>query len=241
MKRTSSLYPVYLPYATQHRILRRVQDQLERTCYTYGQARLPDIVSREGWTCPESVELHIWARKLTAHQDRLNREDLENLRKPLVEVLESIARIRHTAVHRLPVTAARVDQYLSDAEMLSNLLGDDTGSRSLSRIRRQLSSTIDELKRNKDVLESKLTISQRRIAAERSALDRAEAEAKEEMLKQDQQYQELAAAHLEKNISLPEEVEIERGTPTGHGAGSDADLDTDIEFPREAEAHRAGL
>jgi hypothetical protein len=227
-KRTPSLYPVYIPYASQHRILTQVQDLLEQTCYSFGQERLADILSKAGWACPESVELNIWARTLSANQSRLDKQEIANLGKPLAEVLESIVRIRHTAVHRLHITVIRIEQYLCDAELLANLLRDNTCARRLSRIRREISLAADELKRNKDVLELKLADTLKRLAAQRSALDRAEAAAVEDMLREDQQYQGLAGINLERSILAPES-EVESGAVTEHEAGSEVDLDTDTE------------
>lgn len=153
------------------------------------------------------------------------------LGKPLGKVLESTATIRHTAVHRLKVTVTRLEQYLSDAQLLSSFLGDATCSRRLTQIRREMSVAVDELKRNKDVVESKLAHELQKIAARRSALDRAEVEAVEEMLRQDCQYQELAGVNLEQSIRVLEE--FESGAPTEHEAESHIDLDTDTEVPRE--------
>lgn len=144
------------------------------------------------------------------------------LGKPLGKLLESIATIRHTAVHRLKVTVTRLEQYLSDAQLLSNFLGNATCSRRLTQIRREMSVAVDELKRNKDLLESKFAHELQKIAAQRSALDHAEAEAVQEMLRQDCQYQELAGFNLEQSIRVPEEVES--GAPTEHEAESDIDL-----------------
>jgi len=169
LKQIPSLYPVYLPYPTQHRILAQVQERLEHACYSSGREKLVDIISKEGWNCSESVELNIWAKTLAANQCRFEQQGIANLGKPLAEVLESVARIRHTAVHRLHVTVVRVEQYLSDAELLTTLLRDDACTRRLSQVRREVSLTVDELKRTKDVLESKLADTLKKLAARRSA------------------------------------------------------------------------
>ncbi|ETN45756.1 uncharacterized protein HMPREF1541_09589 [Cyphellophora europaea CBS 101466] len=228
IKRAPSLYPVYLPYANQHRIMRQVQDLLERACYSFGQDRLAGIMSKEKWTGPESVELNIWATILKSKQSLFDKQDIANLGKPLAEVLESITSIRHTAVHRLHVTVTRLEQYLSDAELLANLLHDDVCANHLSRIRREVSLAVDELKLNKDVLESKVAETLKKLAAQRLAIVHAEAAAVEDMLRQDRQYQAMAGSNLERRI-LESKPENETGTSTERDDKTDFDPDTDTD------------
>jgi hypothetical protein len=54
-----SLYPVYLLYPTQHRLLSKVQGILERACYNFRSREMKDIIKSEGWDCLECVELNI--------------------------------------------------------------------------------------------------------------------------------------------------------------------------------------
>lgn len=203
-----------------------MQGLLEQTCYSFGQERLADIISKEGWACAESVELNIWAKTLSSNQSRFDKQDIANLGKPLTEILESIVRIRHTAVHRLHVTVTRLEQHLSDAELLANLLRDDVCASRLSGIRREVSLSADELKRNKDVLELKLVDTLKKLAARRLALDRTEAAAVEDMLREDRKYQEMAGLNLERSILEPA---VESNAPTEQEVGSDVDLDTGTE------------
>jgi len=88
-----SLYPVYLPYHTQHKLLGTVQQALERACYDFAMRFLPEAVEEE-WECAESVELNLWARVFTAHQERFSQEDVDELGKPLSQLFDSMSRIR---------------------------------------------------------------------------------------------------------------------------------------------------
>ena len=113
-----SLYPVYLPLNTQHRLLVKVQAILEDPCYAFGHKMMRDILQKEGWDCPESVELNIWARVFRGNEDKFHADQLDELGKPIPEFLDSIAQLRHTAVHRVRVSANRVQQFMMDAESL---------------------------------------------------------------------------------------------------------------------------
>ena len=47
-----------LPFHLQHRILVSVQDSLEKARYAFAQRLLADMLQKEGWNCPEAVELN---------------------------------------------------------------------------------------------------------------------------------------------------------------------------------------
>lgn len=82
---------------------------------------------------------------------------IAELGSPLDEFLNSISEIRHTAVHRLPVTVDRIVQFATNAESLARLLQDEHCLDELGWIKRELRLVSDNLKRNKDLLEAKLT------------------------------------------------------------------------------------
>ncbi|KAE9381226.1 hypothetical protein N431DRAFT_551376 [Stipitochalara longipes BDJ] len=203
----SSLYPVYLPLNTQHRLLVKVQAILEDACYAFGQKMMGDILQKEGWDYPESVELNIWARVFHSNENKFDADKLNELGKPFSELLDSIAQIRNTAVHRVRVSANKVQQFLMDAETLANILHNNICARTLSRLRRETQQVIDELGRNKDLLESKLKEKLQEIDARRRELDGLAYKAVEDMLKEDKEYQTLASANLEQAISAPETIQ----------------------------------
>lgn len=219
-----SLYPVYLPYQTQHRLLCKVQGILENACYDFGLQQMKDIIEREGWDCPESVELNIWARTLLANQDRFEAMDLESLGKPLSELTGSISRLRHTVVHRLRITANGLEQFLADAEVLTQLFHDDYSTRSVARIRRETQISVEELKRNKDLLESRLNLKLRQISDQRIELDRLEHSIVDEMLKADKEYHLLAGSNLDDAIRS-HDTTIHSAAPTEIASRAESDLE----------------
>ena len=149
---------LYLPYQTQHRLLVKVQGILENACYEFRSRTIKQVMERERWGCPQAVELNTWVRILYSNQDRFQQADLEGLGKPFAELLDSLSHLRHTAVHRLRVSANGLEQFLVDAETLVQLLQDDNCAKRLTELRRDTQLTIGELKRNKDLLESKLKL-----------------------------------------------------------------------------------
>ena len=202
----------------------KVQAILENACYAFGHEKMGDVLQKEGWDCPESVELNIWARVFRHNEDRFDAEKLLDLGKPFSELLDSIAQLRHTAVHRVRVSANKVCQFMTEAESLANILHNDTCARTLSRIRREAKQVIDELGRNKDLLESLLNEKLQEIDAQRRELDRLECKAVEDMLREDKEYQTLASANLEQAISAPETIQYSASTPE-HYTSSEAEVE----------------
>lgn len=108
----TSLYPVYLPFQTQHKLLVLAQETLERACYDFTIASMPELIKSEGWDCAEALELNIRTRKMESREDNFLVEDVAELGKPFNDLLDTIAQIRHTAVHRLRISANRIGLYL---------------------------------------------------------------------------------------------------------------------------------
>ncbi|KAJ8126091.1 hypothetical protein O1611_g7549 [Lasiodiplodia mahajangana] len=203
-----SLFPIYLPLRTQHRILTDVQRILEDACFDFGQRAMPDILKRKRWDCSEAAELNLWAAELLQRQSEFaNRAD--NIGQPLTKLLRSVADIRHTAVHRICISARGLEQFLLNAESLATLLGDTTRLKSLTELRRSIQQAMEELERNKHVLGSKLRETLKRVAAQRAELDRIEEIAISDMLREDGEYQAFAGKNLEETIlssSVPASV-----------------------------------
>ncbi|KAI0805229.1 hypothetical protein GGR55DRAFT_285014 [Xylaria sp. FL0064] len=196
-----SLFPVYLPLRTQHRILTKVQSILEDACFEYGQRIIPEVLKKHQWDCSEAAELNLWARELLKRQNELF-DKVDDTGKPIAKLLNSVANIRHTAVHRICISARGLEQLLLNAESFADLLGDTTRLKLLTEVRRNIQLTIEELERNKHLLTSKLRETFKNIAAQRAELDRIEAMALADMMREDGEYQAFAGENLEQAFTL---------------------------------------
>jgi hypothetical protein len=204
----------------------KVQAILEEACYAFGDKMIGDILQKEGWDCPESVELNIWARVFRCNEDKFDADKLVELGKPFPELLNSIAQLRHTAVHRVRVSANKVQQFVTEAESLATVLRNDICAQILSRLRRAVQQVIDELGRNKDLLESILKEKLQEIDARRRELDSLECKAVEDMLKEDKEYQTLASANLKQSISAPEAIQHSAST-SEHETSSEVEVEVE--------------
>lgn len=170
--------------------------------------------------------MNTWAHIFARNEGKFEPDKIASLEKPFPNLLKAIAQVRHTAVHRIRVSAKSVEQSMADAEQLALLLNDDTCAQTLSRLRHETSSIVEELSRNKDLLESKLADRLKDVASRRAELDRLEREAVEEMIKEDKDYQDTAGANLKEAIAIPGES-ILNGLSSENDIASDANADDD--------------
>lgn len=160
---------------------------------------MPDILTRQKWDCSEAAELSKWAVEFLQRESEFSsRED--DIGTPLSKLFRSMTDIRNVAVHRNCVSARALEQFLLNAESLTTLLGDTTRLESLAGLRRNVQQAIEELERNKHLLDSQLKETLRKIAAQRTELDRAEEMAISEMMKKDGEYQAFAGKNLEEAV-----------------------------------------
>jgi hypothetical protein len=191
---------------------------------------MPDILQNLQWDCPESAELNLWTAEFLQQQDEFW-EKAKDVGKPLRKLFQSVADIRHTAVHRIRVSAKGVEQFILDAEALAMLLDNQESLKSLTQLRRETQLAIEELERTKHVLHSKLEENLRKIAAQRAELDEMEKAAISEMLEEDDQYQLFAGMKLERAISTSEVTALSPGVYAQVSDGNHTESVTDDDKP----------
>lgn len=202
-----------------------MQEILESCCYTFAQKSLHDIVEKKEWDCAESVELNVWSSVFLSNKKMFSAESLEKLGKPFAKILDSLAQLRHTAVHRIRVTVSRVEQFLLDAESFSRLLEDNNTTDDLVKLRRATKLAVDDMKRNKDLLESRVAETLRNFAAQRAEIKRLEDAAVDDMLREDKAYQASVSANLNQEID-PSQARAANGSGV-EKAISEGDIDAE--------------
>ena len=220
-----SLYPVYLRYHDQHVILTTLQSLLEEACFDFAQKSFPQLLEQHGWDCYEAIELTEWTKVLPKYFMHLS----QNLTKPFDEVIGLLRELRHSAVHRLRKTAAGIERLAENAQIFLAALNDLIRSQQLTIFRRQIRSTIEELQRNKDLLEGKLRSQLKQIRTKRAELDKWEKESTNNMVLEDQQLVrdigEDVAMMVESIKSQKTEYEQEKGKMRENGEDGEISLD----------------
>ncbi|KAF5566728.1 hypothetical protein FPHYL_3670 [Fusarium phyllophilum] len=216
---------VYLPFPTEHLLMEKLQKVLEAACYEYGVRELSSIMQDRHWDCPEAVELSQWA-DLLGNQGNLKRQGNKKSHK---RFLQSIAQIRHTAVHRLRTDSKGLQRFLADAEDLARALGDDLCTEAISKLRLDTQSTITELAQNKQSIQLQLDQAKEEIEKRRAELNRQEQENLRHMEREDKRYCALAGEKLQRALDLLGNFAVARETGDAllNGMGADGDSVSD--------------
>lgn len=168
-----SLYPIYLPYKTQHQILSKVQSILEECCFKFATSSLPEAILARGWEYPESAELTQWIKLLLPREQEVPASAVSKIPgRSWQEVFFATGKIRHSAVHRLHSSAKGIQNMLGDAIMLTRMLRDTIQTGLLEHICRELASSIEEVEGRSVALENDLCKEPEILAQRRAELSR---------------------------------------------------------------------
>lgn len=196
------MFPLEFDFITGHSILIKTQEVLESACFRFAERAMPEILQKREWYCPESAELNLWAveflKRLKTFGKMASTPALPS--RPLKELLPSIAQIRHHAVHRIPVTAKELEQFMVDGEILAQIFEDQTAINVMSRAKDQVQKAAAEMENRKNMLETRLAKVLQEVADKRAELDRIEEEAIADMQRKDKEHQLFAGACLQENI-----------------------------------------
>ena len=119
---------------------------------------------------------------------------------------------------------------------MSQLLNDDGLCKQLNCLRVHTQNTIDEFKRNKDLLESNLDSKLKTIERQRAELDRLQEMAVEDMLKENKEYQRLAGRNLQQAVECVETLQQSQA-PAEMDTNCQAQSEADIDYMSVNEVH----
>nr|XP_036587734.1 ubiquinol-cytochrome-c reductase cytochrome c1 [Colletotrichum truncatum]KAF6798676.1 ubiquinol-cytochrome-c reductase cytochrome c1 [Colletotrichum truncatum] len=212
-----SLYPIYVPYNTQHLILTTAQRVLEDCCFDFAARWFPQVLQEHGWKCASAVELNKWASVLKKKLPKLPSHALASLTdSSAIEIMISTHQLRHTAVHRLPTTVRGISQLLQSAVRLAEVLQDVTRAAQLEDLVSEVDSKIKAMELSKNSLENRAIAHLEEIRRKREQLDQEEKKLVEDMLKEDDENKALIGRLLEASTidiferpSSPEEEWLE--------------------------------
>ena len=193
------LHPIYLPFKTQHNILVPVQSLLEECCLDFGKTWVPNLMEAQKWHETGSLELTKWTQRFSKYAKSLPSSAI-NLEagKSIARVLFGTSPIRHTAVHRLPTSAAGIMNMLTAAITFAETLNDPKRAKIIAEIKSQLEASIEEIAQHQVLLERKLTDRLEDIARRRAELDELERLSIEEMLGTDKMQRTRVGSALER-------------------------------------------
>lgn len=135
-----------IPYGVQHQILSQMQLVLEKAVFRFVEQKHPDILQVRGWDCHEALELDKFFARNGMALIRSGQSEASQIDPHLMKCLGiSISSIRHTAVHRLRLSAAKLGQMFHDSEQLLTLLGDDKAKEIIAKLHSETSVSLATL------------------------------------------------------------------------------------------------
>ena len=209
-----SLFPSYLSYTSQHKLLNTVQRMLEDCCYDWGSKWMPSLLAERKWTCSEAVELSRWSTAIPSRFDTFS-FDATSLGsgEALRAVFLATHPLRHAAVHRLRTSVRGLERMLENALKMATALKDTPREGKLHDILEKFRSTVRAMEVKKIELEISLDKELGSIHQQRIALDKKEREAKLGMFQQDREHTAQSSSLIESSIRNL--IEIDDSSMTG--------------------------
>lgn len=185
------------------------------------------------WHEAESIELTQWTKSFVKHAKDLPPSALKPIAgKSIAAVLFGTSALRHSAVHRLPTSAAGILNMLHAAMNFAEALNDSKRAEKVEDIKTQLEASIEEIVQHQNLLERKLQDQVEDIARRRSELDKLERSAIEEMLAMDKEQRTMVGSAFESFLIGSQQVSNPctwNHTPSLDGAMADSEVEENME------------
>ncbi len=184
------------------------------------------------WHEAESIELTEWTKRFKRYAKSLPPSAIKPIAgKSTVEVLFGTSNLRHSAVHRLPTSAAGMLNMLSAAITFAEALNDIKRAEKVAEIEMQLEASIGEIVQHQNLLEHKLADQLEDIARRRAELDELERSFIQEMLVTDKKQRTEVGSAFESFLVGSQQVSNPCAcgyTPNFDGPKADSEAGDDI-------------
>lgn len=196
----TSLYTTFLPYSAQHAVLSNVQRILEEAFWDWGRKWVPSFVDNNCWDCAAAVELTTWLYELQARRRRLPQGALKSDVSELPQIVADTKQIRHTTVHRLPVTARVIDTLLLSSIKLANILGDQPRASLLENLHLEIERFVLSMLINKNSLDTQLDQALQDIHRQQEELRLKEQSVVKQAIQDDRSHMHLTGRLLQESV-----------------------------------------
>ncbi|KAL8795421.1 MAG: hypothetical protein Q9182_007539 [Xanthomendoza sp. 2 TL-2023] len=210
-----------------------LQSLLEESCLEFGNTWVPDLMEARKWHEAESIELTEWTKRFLKYAKSLPPSAIKPIAgKSIAEVLFGTSALRHSAVHRLPTSAAGICNMLYAAIAFAEALNDSKRAEKVGEIKMQLEANIEEIVQHQNLLERKLMDQLEDIARRRAELDELERSSIKEMLATDKKQRTEVGSTFENFLIGSQQVSSPCGcsyTPSFDEAKADSEAEEHIE------------
>lgn len=174
---------------------------LKDCCFDFAIKWLPDVLKEHIWDCPEAIELNRWIRVLLKYSGSLPQYAFDDgCGLPLNTVFLSVNMIRHSAVHRLQISAVRVAEMIQSAARFAGVLRNQHRAIQLTEMQQELQVQSGKLEMWKALLRKRFAGELQDISERRAELDRMEEQAKVAVIKEDSHNKSLIGSLLKESV-----------------------------------------
>ncbi|KAG7113502.1 hypothetical protein HYQ45_016761 [Verticillium longisporum] len=171
---SSTLHSFYFPYEAQHLVLETTQRIVEECCFDFATKWFPEILRAKDWDCAVAVELTTWPKVFKGNFPKLPDNALSVPKDTLQHIFDQLPELRHTPVHRVPITAGDTSRIITSALSLAEALRDDARSAVLAELISEVEEKAKALGQNITALEARTTLELEDIDRARRELDAKE-------------------------------------------------------------------
>ncbi|KAG7402480.1 hypothetical protein Forpe1208_v017183 [Fusarium oxysporum f. sp. rapae] len=194
---------LYLPFASQHKLMCYMQQYLEGVCYEFGKTTIPEVLEKRDWDCAEAAQLESWmdefTRRAILFKGAIDEEAAVNL-------FRSLADVQRVAICRVRTDSAGIKKFLLDAVRLTQILGVGDSYMVMDQFRADVERTLGSMRDDEDHFRSQLRIRLLQFQRQREVIDVQEKLALSEMEKGVGECQAKAGIEVLKRIKKAEEV-----------------------------------
>ena len=157
--RSTTAAPLHtnIPYKVQHVILGTAQTILEECCYDFAKQWFPSVLESSGWDCAEAVELTRWTGLIVKHSEYIPNHAFSEDGALSESLTISVNLLRHTAVHRLRITARGISKLIHCALRFTAALKDPTRTPQLKDLYEQIEENITHIELDEYALDNGVT------------------------------------------------------------------------------------
>lgn len=137
---------------------------------------ISDALQERKWHCAEAAELTQWLSLLSRRSGKIPAHAFTRQFSSIQDILSSVRRLRHTAVHRLPITARGTCDLIQSAAKLSEVLRDPFRTAQLESIAQTLGPLTRDMELHKSFLENTPDVNLQTIRQQREEASQEECE-----------------------------------------------------------------
>ncbi|CRK29309.1 hypothetical protein BN1708_015535 [Verticillium longisporum] len=147
---------------------------VEECCFDFATKWFPEILRAKDWDCAVAVELTTWPKVFKGNFPKLPDNALSVPKDTLQHIFDQLPELRHTPVHRVPITAGDTSRIITSALSLAEALRDDARSAVLAELISEVEEKAKALGQNITALEARTTLELEDIDRARRELDAKE-------------------------------------------------------------------